>query len=284
MCSLVTSREIIVPVHLLAHDDALAAGGAGALLLLLGLGAALRAVGGSAAGTTAVELDAAAGAGDAVALAGAAGRDGRSGAWGAAVAAAGAERWDVGVGVGVILAVLLLRGVVDLGLRELGGECFHGWVLELLGGDLAGRVWLGWLWALDLRWRERAALGDVGGALAAGLAGRLDWDGLTGLGGWDVEDVELAAGGGLSDGLTGWVVRDVVAVDDVVVPVALALLQGGALEAESALPAASLAGVLGKRELAVVVVPGAEQVDGLAVGGGAERKVELDGCHFEFCL
>ena len=77
--------------------------------------------------------------------------------------------------------------------------------------------------------------------------------------------------------------RDVVAVNDVVVPVALALLQGLALEAESALPATSLVGILGERELSVVVVPGAEQVDGLAVGGSAESEVELDGGHYD-CL
>ena len=71
----------------------------------------------------------------------------------------------------------------------------------------------------------------------------------------DVEDVELAASGGLGDGLAGWVVGDVVAVNDVVVPVALALLQSAALEAKGTLPATGLAGVLGKRELAVVVVP-----------------------------
>lgn len=77
--------------------------------------------------------------------------------------------------------------------------------------------------------------------------------------------------------------RDVVAVDDVVVPVALALLQGLALEAESALPATSLVGILGERELSIVVVPGTEQVDGLAVGGSAESEVELDGGHYD-CL
>lgn len=77
---------------------------------------------------------------------------------------------------------------------------------------------------------------------------------------------------------------DVVAVDDVVVPVALALLESLALEAESALPATGLTGVLGERELAVVVVPGAEEVDGLAVRGSAESKVELDSGHCDDCV
>jgi hypothetical protein len=78
-------------------------------------------------------------------------------------------------------------------------------------------------------------------------------------------------------------VGDVVAVDDVVVPVALASLEGCVLEAKGALPGAGLGGglVLGKRELADVVVPRAEEVDGLDARGDAERERQLDGRHFE---
>jgi len=72
----------------------------------------------------------------------------------------------------------------------------------------------------------------------------------------------------------------VVAVDDVVVPVALALFQRAVLELEAPEPAAALLWVLGERELAGVVVPGAEEMHGFAVGGCAEREVELDCCHF----
>lgn len=78
--------------------------------------------------------------------------------------------------------------------------------------------------------------------------------------------------------------RDVVAVDDVVVPVALALLESGAVELEAASPASGLLGVLGEWELTLVAVPGAEKVDGLAVGGSAESEVELDSGHCEVCL
>lgn len=55
-----------------------------------------------------------------------------------------------------------------------------------------------------------------------------------------------------------------VAIDDVVVPVSLTGLEGGAGEAEGSLPG-TLGGalVLGERKLADVVVPRAEQVDGL---------------------
>jgi len=68
-------------------------------------------------------------------------------------------------------------------------------------------------------------------------------------------------------------VRDVVPVDDVVVPVALSLLERRALELEASQPASGLLGVLGERELAGVVVPGAEEVHGFAVGGRAEGEV-----------
>lgn len=134
---------------------------------------------------------------------------------------------------------------------------------------------------LDLGRAEGAALWDVGNA-ARSACGLVGGSGGGGLARWDVEDVKLAASGGLDDGVACGIVRDVVAVNDVVVPVALALLQGLALEAESALPASGFGGILGERELTVVVVPGAEQVDGLAVGGSAESEVELDGGHYDW--
>lgn len=72
-----------------------------------------------------------------------------------------------------------------------------------------------------------------------------------------------------------------VAVNDVVVPVALTGLEI-ALESESALPRARLGGrlVLGKGDLTDVVVPGTEKVDGLDTGRNAERERQLDGRHF----
>jgi hypothetical protein len=51
------------------------------------------------------------------------------------------------------------------------------------------------------------------------------------------------------------VVRDVVAVNDVVVPVALALLQHVVLESEGAEPSAALLGIFGEGELSCVIVP-----------------------------
>jgi len=59
----------------------------------------------------------------------------------------------------------------------------------------------------------------------------------------DVEDVELAAGGGLGRVVLGRVVGNVVPVDDVVVPVALALLESAILEFEAAEPSAGFLGI-----------------------------------------
>lgn len=119
--------------RLLAHDDTLASR-LPAHALVLRLRAALRAVRVAAARALAVELDARAGARDAVALAGAAGARAGHGAGRAAVAAAGAERGHVGrdVRVAVLLAGRVAFGVADLGCGELGGELFDGWVFELL--------------------------------------------------------------------------------------------------------------------------------------------------------
>jgi hypothetical protein len=268
--------------RLLADDDTLAAGGALGVVLILGLGRALGRVRVAAAGATAVELDAGAGTGDAVALTCAAGRSAGDRRRCAGAGTAGSEGWDVRVGVRVILGVLLrVVRLVNRRGGEPGGELFDGRAGEGLGTQSGAGMGLLWLGRLDLGWAEGAALGDIRDATgrADGLLSGSGGDG--GLATGNVEDVEFAASSGLDDRVTGGVVRDVVAVNDVVVPVALALLQGLALEAESALPATSLVGIFGERKLAVVVVPGAEQVDGLAVGGSAESEVELDGRHYD---
>lgn len=268
--------------RLLADDDTLAAGGALGVELILGFGRAFRRVGVAAARATAVELDASAGTGDTVALACAAGGSAGDRRWGAGAGAAGSEGRDVGVGVRVGFLVRVLLGVVRLvngRSGEPGGELLDSRAGESLRTQSSAGMGLLGLWGLDLGRAEGAALWDI--RYAAGRADGLLGGGGGGLARGNVEDVELAASGGLDDRVTGGIVGDVVAVNDVVVPVALALLQGLALETESALPATSLVGIFGERELAVVVVPGAEQVDGLAVGGSAESEVELDGGHYE---
>ena len=71
-----------------------------------------------------------------------------------------------------------------------------------------------------------------------------------------------------------------------VVPVALTLLEHGTLELECSLPGTLLLGVLilSERKLARVVVPRAEEVDGLDGGGGAESERKLSRRHVDYLL
>jgi len=70
-----------------------------------------------------------------------------------------------------------------------------------------------------------------------------------------------------------------VAVNDVVVPVALALLQRRSLKFEGSDPSAALLRVLGERKLSGIVVPRAKQMHCFAIAGSAQREVELDSGH-----
>jgi hypothetical protein len=258
--------------NLVADDDAVALGATGDDLLILGAAGARLII--AAAGAAAVDADAVALAGDAVALA-RAGRAVRSRGAVAGRVGAGAERQvgadgadgrgDVEVG-NDILSILV---IVDAGGGEAGAKLL---LVEL--NDVAGGAGVDGLGSLDLGDRQGAALGDIS-RVAAGALGRLGAGGVAAggrlggrLGLGNIEDVELAAGGGLDGGLLAGVVRDVIAVDDVVVPVALAGLESGAGEAEGTLPRARLGGrlVLGKGELASVVVPRTEKVDRLDAG------------------
>lgn len=96
----------------------------------------------------------------------------------------------------------------------------------------------------------------------------------------DIEDVELAAGGGLDGVFDSRVVRNVITVHDIVIPVATTELQHGSLEAELAQPGTGLV-FSRQRKLTRVVVPRADQVDGLDVGRGSQGKLELNGGHYE---
>lgn len=270
--ALVRNPRVFVIRHSSADDHAVAAGAGGDGLVLLVADVAL-AVGAvvvvATSGAAAVELDTVALAGDAVSLAGA----------GAAVGAGGAVAGHGGAGRGAVGAVGQGRAgggdgrgaeagddvvVLETGAAEAGGELLEGLVVVVVGvQDVLGGVGSHGLGGLDLGDGERAALGDVGravargsvrvlggvarGALGAGrlgagrLGGRLGGGGRAGRGrlvgiGGNVEDVQLTAGGGLEGRADTGVVGDVVAVDDVVVPVSLTGLENGALELEGALP------------------------------------------------
>jgi hypothetical protein len=245
----------------------MAAGGGGADVLILGVGAAGVGIVVATDAATAVDLDAVTLAGDAVALAAAVGAGVAHGGDGRRGRAAGAGRRDGWAGE--------LRVVIgEIGIGESGSELLNGDGGGEVGlAELTGSIGLGGLGVLDPGGRESTAHGDVGGAALA-------WAGRSGGRTGDVEDVELAAGSGLDGEVGGGVVRNVVSIDDVVVPVSLTGLEHGALEAEVALPGTGLGSIPGERQLAVVVVPGPEEVDGLDIRRSAEREVELDGGHY----
>jgi hypothetical protein len=66
-----------------------------------------------------------------------------------------------------------------------------------------------------------------------------------------------------------------------IVPVALTLLQSGALKPEGTFPSTRLGGVLGERKLAGIVVPRAEKVDSLDIRGSAKGEGQLNRSHFD---
>lgn len=102
----------------------------------------------------------------------------------------------------------------------------------------------------------------------------------------NIEDVQNAAGGGLGGrGLSG-IVGNMVAINDVVVPVSLSRLESCALKSEGSLECTRFGGrlVLGERKLTGIVVPRAEKVYGLDAGRCSQRERELNGCHCGFAL
>jgi len=226
----------------------MSSGSSGLGVFLLGVGAGLAVV--TAAGAAAVKLDAVAGTGDAIALTGAARRTRGNAGWAGAVGAAGAgEGWDIRVNIRIVIGLL-----IDVGVAEAGGELIDGGLVVALGDDAGGLDWVVWLGALDVGGGDTAAMGNVLGGAARGALG-VPGGGLAGAS-WHIEDVELALGGWLKNGLLGWVMCAVVPIHDVVVPVALTLLESATSEAESASPVTSRLGRVDReRKLTLVVVP-----------------------------
>jgi len=231
----------------------------------------------AADGATAVDADALARSGEAIALARA--RLRQVGEGGGLVVRGRIGDWRQRSGrlaiVGDIVAVLILLG--QTGAGKAHREVFHLTLGE--GQDVLGLAGRDGLRSLDLRDGQGAAAGDVkseGRGLGRGLlaGGR----GLLGLLGGNVQDVELPAGGGLDSGGQAWVMGTVVAVEDVIVPVALAGLELGRGEAEGGLPGARLGRrlVAGERELVDVAVPRADEVNSLDAGGNSDGERELD--------
>jgi len=168
-CELISVARERLSLHLVADDDAVAAGG---LLLVdvLVLGGAVGVVRVSAAGTTAVKLDTVTSAGDAVALAGAAGAARADAAGRAGVGGAGDERGNVGALIGVVVRVIGVLLEVLLGKAAV--ELLEGGLVVLGVDDLAGLAWALGLGGDDALGRDGAALSDGSGGDAARLAVR----------------------------------------------------------------------------------------------------------------
>ncbi len=66
-----------------------------------------------------------------------------------------------------------------------------------------------------------------------------------------------------------------------VVPVALALLQRRTRKFKRPFPSPSLGGVLGQRKLAGIIVPRANEMGRLDIGGGAESEAKLSCSHYD---
>lgn len=117
---------------------------------------------------------------------------------------------------------------------------FFDWAVVVVGlTKSSAGIRLLWLWAHDAAGRKRAALRNLAGVASdingSGLLGRLGGRGRLSSG--NIEDVQLAAGGLLDTVLLGGVVGYMVSIDDVVVPVSAAELEGmRALEAEGTFP------------------------------------------------
>lgn len=149
-------------LHSSSDDNTVAAGASGDVLLFLIRRAARVGLVITAAGSTAVKLDAIARAGDAISLARAA--QGRSGVvtegagWGAGVGAAGDAGADGRWWAGRVLVVIIL---VNGGRAEAGSQLLDCWGGIVGLEDVLGGVWRDWLWRLDLGDRKRASFWDV---------------------------------------------------------------------------------------------------------------------------
>jgi hypothetical protein len=127
--------------------------------------------------------------------------------------------------------------------------------LVIIGfSETSAGVWLLRFGVNNPAWRERTALRDIGSGrlegifhLATSICGGWRRDRLSR---WDIEDVQLSSGCLLHNVLLGGIVGDMVAIDDVVIPVSASELEGmSTLESECAFPRARLGlRVLGLRK------------------------------------
>jgi len=149
-------------LDLSADEHGVAAGGLHAVVLLGFLIGGALLIGEATAGATTVELDAVAGAGDAVALTGAraGGAGHRRGRGAGRARAAAGERRALGVDIGVVV-LRVVFGVVEAGLAKAAGKLLKSCLSELSVNDLLGLSWALWARGNDLGWLDSTALRNV---------------------------------------------------------------------------------------------------------------------------
>jgi len=152
---------------------------------------------------------------------------------------------------------------------EFGGVWRQGFMRFALGngegttlGDIDAKVWVAarfpsgrWMWGMRWFWA-----GGLSGWRGTGFAGAW-WAGFGwstwGLFNWNVENIQDAASSWFGSWWYGRVVRDVISINDVVIPISLTRLKSGALKSESTFPATGFWGslVLSKWKLTGIVIP-----------------------------
>lgn len=147
----------------------------------------------------------------------------------------------------------------DAGVGETIGEIvivivFVDWAAFVIClSDASAGIRFCWLWVGDFAWAQGSSHWDF--ARMATCAGCIDGWSSNGfspvcgcLATWHVKDVEFSAGCFLCGELLGWVVRDMVTIDNVIVPVPGAQFQSiGTLKSECAAPCTGF-GILYERE------------------------------------
>ena len=90
----------------------------------------------------------------------------------------------------------------------------------------------------------------------------------------DIKDVEGSAGGWFRGGRLAGVMRNMVPINDIIVPVSLARLKSRPLESKGSFPSTGFGRrlVLGEGKLSGVIVPRTKKMDGLDAGGCAQRE------------
>lgn len=132
---------------------------------------------------------------------------------------------------------------------------------------------------LNLARAERTSGGDLA-AVSVG-SGRFGGGGRAGhsLSTWNIKNIQFAASGRFSGKILGWIVGDMVAIDNVVVPISGSELQSvGSLEAKGAFPRSGLSVPHnGEWQLILVSIPGAKEMNSLDVRRRAKSERELNG-------